>query len=56
MQVADNDAQINRKETAEKLASAEAKKIEAQMAQKGASVNDLTPGISPMNIVRREQY
>jgi len=43
MQVADNDAQINRKETAFKLASAETKKLEAQMAQTGASVSDLTP-------------
>jgi len=43
MQVADNDAQINRKETAFKLADAETKKLEAQMAKRGASVNDLSP-------------
>jgi len=43
MQVADNDAQINRKETAFKLAAAETKKIEAHMAKTGASVNDLSP-------------
>ena len=43
MQVADNEAQINRKETALKLASAEAAKLETQIAKKGASTNDLTP-------------
>jgi len=43
MQVADNEAQINRKETALKVANAESKKIEEQIAKKGASTNDLKP-------------
>lgn len=43
MQIADNEAQINRKETALKIANAESAKIEEQMAKKGASTNDLTP-------------
>jgi len=43
MQVADNEAQINRKETALKVANAESKKIEEQIAKKGASINDLKP-------------
>ena len=43
MQVADNESQINRKETAAKVANAEAQKTEAQIAQKGAIANDLKP-------------
>lgn len=43
MQVADNEAQINRKDTALKVASSESAKIEEQISQKGASTNDLTP-------------
>ncbi len=43
MQVADNEAQINRKETALKLANAEMKKLEETIAAKGATANDLTP-------------
>ena len=43
MQVADNEAQINRKETALKLANAEMKKLEETIAAKGATSNDLTP-------------
>lgn len=43
MQIADNEAQINRKETAIKVANAESEKIEAQIAQKGATANDLKP-------------
>ena len=43
MQAADNEAQINRKETALKVADAEAKKLEVQIAEKGASANDLKP-------------
>ncbi|NOR54949.1 MAG: DUF3450 family protein [Sulfurovum sp.] len=43
MQVADNEAQINRKETALKVATAEANKVEAQILKKGASSDDLAP-------------
>lgn len=43
MQVADNEAQINRKETALKLANAEMKKLEETIAKKGATSSDLTP-------------
>lgn len=43
MQVADNEAQINRKDTALKVANAESSKIEEHIAKKGASTNDLTP-------------
>ncbi len=43
MQVADNEAQINRKETALKLENAEMKKLEETIAAKGATANDLTP-------------
>jgi len=43
MQVADNEAQINRKETALKLAAAESAKLQAQIAKKGASTKDLSP-------------
>jgi hypothetical protein len=43
MQIADNEAQVNRKETASKVAHAESEKIEAQIAQKGAATNDLKP-------------
>ncbi|HQS72378.1 MAG TPA: DUF3450 family protein [Sulfurovum sp.] len=43
MQIADNEAQINRKETAMKVANAEAQKMQEQIAQKGAIVNDLKP-------------
>jgi len=43
MQVADNEAQINRKETALKLSEAEASKLETEIAQKSTSANDLTP-------------
>lgn len=43
MQVADNEAQINRKDTALKVANAESTKIEEQIAKQGASANDLTP-------------
>jgi hypothetical protein len=43
MQIADNEAQINRKETALKVADAESVKIEEQIVQKGASTNDLKP-------------
>ena len=46
MQVADNEAQINRKATALKVANAESAKIEEQIAKKGASTNDLTPMLS----------
>ena len=43
MQIADNEALINRKETALKVAAAESKKIEAQIAEKGGSKSDMTP-------------
>ena len=43
MQVADNEAQINRKETASKVSNAASVKLEANIAQKGDSANDLTP-------------
>jgi len=43
MQAADNEAQINRKETALKLENAESKKLEEQIASKGATANDLSP-------------
>ena len=43
MQVADNEAQINRKETALKVVNAESKKIAEQIAKRGASTNDLRP-------------
>jgi len=43
MQVADNEAQINRKETALKLSNAEMKKLEEKIASKGATASDLTP-------------
>ncbi len=43
MQVADNESQINRKETAAKVAHAEAQKMQEQIAQKGAITNDLKP-------------
>ena len=43
MQVADNEAQINRKETALKVANAESSKIKEQIAKRGASTNDLKP-------------
>ncbi len=46
MQVADNEAQINRKETALKLSMAESKKIQATIVKKGAGENDLTPMLS----------
>ena len=46
MQVADNEAQINRKDTALKVANAEMKKLEATIAAKGATANDLTPMIT----------
>ena len=43
MQLADNEAQINRKETALKVSEAEAKKLQEQIAKKGATANDMTP-------------
>ena len=43
MQVADNEAQINRKETALKLANAEMKKLEEMVSAKVATASDLTP-------------
>jgi len=46
MQIADNESQINRKETAAKVAYAESKKLESQIAQQGASTNDLKPMLS----------
>ena len=46
MQVADNEAQLNRKATALKVANAESAKLEEQIAKKGASANDLTPVLS----------
>ena len=46
MQVADNEAQINRKETALKVANAEMKKLEETIAAKGATASDLTPMIT----------
>ena len=45
MQVADNEAQINRKDTALKVANAEMKNLEKMIAEKGASGNDLSPMI-----------
>ena len=43
MQVADNEAQINRKETALKMADAEMKKLKETIVAKGATSSDLTP-------------
>ena len=43
MQIADNEAQINRKETALKLTSAETVKLQEQMTKKGAGTDDLNP-------------
>ena len=43
MQLADNEAQINRKETALKVSDAEAKKLQEQIAKKGATANDMKP-------------
>ncbi|MEA2047971.1 MAG: DUF3450 family protein [Campylobacterota bacterium] len=43
MQVADNEAQINRKETALKVSEAEGKKLEIEIAKKGSTANDMTP-------------
>lgn len=43
MQLADNEAQINRKETALKVSEAEAKKLQEQIAKKGATANDMKP-------------
>lgn len=43
MQVADNEAQMNRKETALKVTHAEMKKLEESIAAKGATSSDLTP-------------
>lgn len=43
MQLADNEAQINRKETALKVSEAEGSKLQAEIAKKGATANDMTP-------------
>ncbi len=43
MQIADNEAQINRKDTALKLTNAEMKKLDETIASKGATSSDLTP-------------
>jgi hypothetical protein len=43
MQLADNEAQINRKETALKVSEAEAEKLQAEIAEKGTTKNDMTP-------------
>jgi seryl-tRNA synthetase len=43
MQIADNEVQVNRKTTAIKVANAEILKLQEQIAEKGATANDLTP-------------
>jgi predicted lipase len=43
VQIADNESQVNRKETATKVANAEAQKLQEQVMQKGAITSDLKP-------------